>query len=106
MTGWRQSRAVALVVIAVFLTVQFVIPIARFGNHEVTQRFGWQMFAGFVPAPEIVVVTSQGEEPIALDEYMAWPRSDIDIIAYLPAHLCEVVPDARTVVWRNGSRQC
>jgi hypothetical protein len=106
MTGWRQSRAVALVVIAVFLTVQLIIPIGRYGNFEVTQRFGWQMFAGFVPAPQITVVTSDGEHPVVLDDYMAWPRADIDIVRYLPAHLCEIVPDVQSVRWETGSLEC
>ena len=106
MRGWRIKGSVAAVALAVFFVIQLSIPITRFGNHEVTQRFAWQMFAGFVPAPQFVVLTPDGDRDVALDDFMAWPRADIDIVAYLPAHLCDVVHDALAVTWETGSLTC
>jgi hypothetical protein len=106
MTGWRQSGVVALVVIVAFLLIHLAVPIERYGNPDVTARFAWQMFAGFVPAPDFTVVTAHGERQVALDEYMAWPRADIDIVRYLPGHLCDVISGAHSVRWESGSLEC
>jgi hypothetical protein len=103
---WRKSPLVAGIAVALFVLIQLATPISRFGDHERAQRLGWQMFSVSVPDPTLTVVTDSGEEKIMLEDYMARVRSDIDIIALMPPHLCKVVEDAAAVNWDGGFYQC
>lgn len=103
---WRKSPLVAGIAVALFVLIQLAIPVGRLGDHERAQRFGWQMFSVSVPAPTLTVVTDSGEEKVVLEDYMARVRSDIDILALMPPHLCDVVAGARKVTWDGGSHQC
>lgn len=103
---WRKSPMVAGIAVALFVLIQLAIPISRLGDHDRAERFGWQMFSVSVPAPTLTVVTGSGEEEVVLEDYMARVRSDIDIIALMPPHLCEVVEDSVAVIWDEGSHQC
>jgi len=105
-SSWRRSKVVALAAIGVFLAVQLAIPMARYGEVDRAQRFGWQMFSIGEQAPRFVVETSTGNREIDLDDYLARVRGDIDIIGLMPAHLCEVIPGAITVTWQDGSHPC
>lgn len=106
MTGWRRSRPLVVVAIVVFLVVQLSVPIIRFGDGDRAQRFAWQMFSTAEVAPAFVVHTSSGEAGIDLDAYMARPRSDIDILGLMPAHLCATHPDADLITWQGGEHTC
>lgn len=105
MAGWRRSPAIAGLVVASFLIVQLVVPISRFGDDS-TRRFGWQMFSLARPSPQFVVTTSTGDIEIALSDYMARVRADVDVTLLLPPHLCSVIPGADYVTWEDGSHQC
>lgn len=88
------------------LAVQLAIPISRLGEVEKGTRFGWHMFSGARGVPEFVVETGDGEEAVALDDYMANVRVDVDITSWLPAHLCRVVPEAVRVSWGETTHRC
>lgn len=103
--NWRSSRKIAAVLATVFLVVQLVVPISRFGD-ESARRFGWQMFSASATAPEFVVTTDSDQVEINLDDYMARVRSDIDIETLLPPHLCSVVAGAREVSWDSSRMTC
>ena len=105
MTGWRRSRLVASIVIVAFVIVQLAIPLSRFGD-DTARRFGWQMFSTSSPAPDFVVVTSTNEVDIALGDYLAMRRADVDFTEHMPPHLCAAVPDAQQVTWDDGSYEC
>lgn len=102
--NWRSSRKIAAACITIFLIVQLVVPITRFGD-ESARRFGWQMFSASAASPEFVVTTNSGRVEINLDDYMARVRSDIDIEALLPPHLCSVAL-AREVIWDSSRLAC
>lgn len=104
--SWRTSSTLALVVIVLFIVLQVAIPVSRIGVHESGRRFGWQMFSTARETPSFVVVTEDGELPVALKDYMAGPRGDIDIVGLLPPHLCNTVPGALRVTWESGEHQC
>lgn len=106
MNDWRRSRFVAGFAVALFLALQLGIPLARLGEGDRTQRFGWQMFTAAEEAPEFVVVTEDSEIEIELLDYLARARADIDIVGSMPAHLCEVVAGAVSVSWQSGEFTC
>ena len=95
-----------MIVIAVFLTVQLTLPIGRLGPHESARRFGWQMFSVAREDPTFVVATDSGQSVIDLNDYMAGARGDVDIVGFLPPHLCSVVPGAVRVTWDSGEYRC
>ena len=106
MTNWRQSRPLALMVIAVFLIIQLALPISRLGDVS-AKRFGWQMFSEGSTLPLFVVHTDDGTEfETSLDDYTAMLRADIDLVDLVPPHLCAVVPDAASVTWQTGEYRC
>lgn len=105
MRDWRRSRLIAGLVIGVFLLVQLSIPLSRMGD-ESARRFGWQMFSSASSTPEFVVTTDTGEVEIDVGDFMAMIRADVDIVTLIPPHLCQVVPEARSVTWEEGSYEC
>jgi len=104
--SWRTSGALALVVILLFLAVQIAVPVSRLGTHESARRFGWQMFSTAQETPAFVVITESGVVEVELDDYMAGPRGDVDIVGLLPSHLCNVVSGAVRVTWDSGDHEC
>lgn len=106
MTDWRRSRIVAGFAVALFLVVQIGIPLARLGEGDRTERFGWQMFTAAEEAPEFVVVTADSEIEVELLDYLARARADIDIVGSMPEHLCTVIPGAVSVSWQTGEFKC
>lgn len=106
MIDWRQSRVVAGTILALFFVVQLAIPISRLGD-ERGQRFGWQMYSREVRAiPEFGVITGDGEVAIDILDYLPTSRIEVDVAMYLPAHLCDVIPEAVSVSWEGGSHRC
>jgi hypothetical protein len=103
-SDWRKSTVVAATAIAVYLVVQFAIPISRIGDDA--RRFGWQMFSTAQFAPEFVVVTPTGEIDIDHRDHVAMSRADVDFERLLPPHLCRVVPGAVSVRWEEGELEC
>lgn len=91
--------------IAIFLVIQLAIPISRFAD-ETPRRFGWQMFTVTRQAPDFVVHTSTHDIEIDLDDFVARARGDIDLANILPAHLCNVIPDAESITWEDGHHRC
>jgi hypothetical protein len=106
MSSWRGSPVVAAVACALFLVVQLAIPISRIDETDRGTRFGWHMFSGAQGTPEFVVETAEGEKNIALEDYMARVRVDVDIRGQLPSHVCDVVPGALVVSWDQGEHLC
>lgn len=93
--------------ILLFVAVQLSIPISRLGAHDTTPRFGWQMFSSGRASPDFRVVTIDGVLEIESADYMASPRSDIDVTSLMPKHLCAVVSQAIRVTWSEGGNlQC
>lgn len=96
-----------MTLIVLFASIQLSTPVLRLGAHDTLPRFGWQMFSAGRPAPEFRVETPEGALEIDHTVYMANPRSDIDVYALMPRHLCEVVPEAIRVTWpQGGSLSC
>ena len=93
----RTRKVVLTALFLAFVGLQIAIPISRLGSGQ-SVRFGWQMFSTGASAPEITVVTPNGEMVIDLDEYMTFPRGDLDIVGNLPRHLCAVIPEATAVL--------
>jgi len=106
MTEWRKSPTVAAVIVALFVILQFVIPISRSSDGEHPERFGWQMFSSAGEAIEFSVHTATGTLVIDLQEVMANPRGDIPLEELLPTHLCETVDGAAFVTWNDKRYEC
>lgn len=105
-TDWRQSRVIAAAIVVAFMLVQLAVPVGRLAD-ERGQRFGWQMYSRVVrTTPEFLVTTPTGTVPIELGDYLPTSRIEVDVRAHLPAHLCEVIPDAESVSWDEGSHPC
>jgi len=85
--------------------IQVGIPTSLVGAEGVP-RFGWQMFSAGSSLPAFEVVKESGTEPVALDDYMAKARPEIDGVTLLPPHLCEVIPGATSIVWDTGEWTC
>lgn len=97
---------IAALVFTVVLAAQLGIPVSRLGNTDSAQRFGWQMFSGSKAFPQLVVVTASGERDIRTVDYLLRARVEIDLIEALPPHLCEVISDAASIRWDDGSYRC
>jgi hypothetical protein len=82
-----------------FLTLQWVVPtVLLFGARPA--RFGWQMFAAHTRAPAFAVEHRDGTRAvIAIDDYFAFRRGDLDPAAFerVPAHLCALDSSIATV---------
>lgn len=105
MTDWRTSRLAAGVIIALFVTIQLAVPIGRLQS-DGAQRFGWQMYSAAYHNPTFIVTSDAGDREIDLDEYVAVGRADVDLVTWLPPHLCRLMPEITTVTWEEGSYQC
>ncbi len=105
-TGWRKSRWVAAVATATVLTVQLAIPITRLGQHDVAERFGWQMFSAVRPPIEFVVHTEDGDVEVKVQDHFARVRGDLPVAVLLPPKLCEEIEGAESVTWDGNSYQC
>jgi len=105
-TGWRKSRWVAAVATAAVLALQVSIPITRLGQHDVAERFGWQMFSAARPPIEFVVHTTEGEVEVTVEHHFARLRSDLPVAELLPPRLCEEVDGAESVTWDGNTYRC
>lgn len=105
MTGWRSSRLIAGLIIGMFFLVQLSIPVSRLGSDS-ARRFGWQMYSGAYPPLMFEVTTPEGPVEVDLEDYVVGLRVDVDIVGFLPPHLCEVVVGATRVSWGDGSLEC
>lgn len=87
-----------LALVSALLVAMVVIPIVQLnGRHPA--RFAWQMFSKQEPLPDYTAVLSTGERlDIDVWEYLGSIRSDIDIDAVLPLHLCTQIDGARSIV--------
>lgn len=103
--GWRGSRLLVAVLIGLFFTIQLAIPIDRLDSDQ-AMRFGWQMFSFAHPTPEFSVRTTEGESNVEIDDYVASSRVDVDLIRWLPPHMCAVVDGAIEIKWDEGSLKC
>lgn len=83
-----------MIFVVAFLAVQIGVPtIALFGPRPA--RFAWQMYSGVRTPASFEIVRGDGStEDVVLMDYLGQPRGDIDLIDILPAHICEVEPDA------------
>lgn len=97
---------IAVVVFTVVLAAQLIIPVSRLAGGGHAQRFGWQMFSGSEAFPSFAVVTSTGLEDVSIEDYLVTNRVELDVVGAFPPHLCEIVPDAREIVWDGSSYQC
>lgn len=105
-TSWRSSRPVAGLVIALVVVIQLAVPISRFDSDR-AMRFGWQMFSASYPPANFVVTTRDGGQvEIDLDDYVVDPRVDVDLVRWLPPHLCQIIPEALGVTWDSGTFEC
>lgn len=105
MNNWRKSKKLAVPIMFVIALIQLGIPTSLVGAPD-QPRFGWQMFSTGDPLPAFEVVQGTASEPIDLDDYMARARDEIDAVALLPPHLCEVIPGATRIVWDTGEWSC
>lgn len=105
MSHWRRSKKLAVPIMLVIAMIQIGIPTSLVGAED-QPRFGWQMFSVGEPLPAFEVVTATGSERIDLNDYTARARDEIDAVALLPPHLCEVVPGATRIVWDTGEWPC
>jgi len=104
-SGWRSSRLIAGLVIGLFVVVQLAVPISRFDSDR-AMRFGWQMFSASYPPTNFVVETQDDQVDIELTDFMVDPRADVDVLRWLPPHLCAIIPGAILVTWDGGSHEC
>lgn len=103
---WRQSRVIAGTIVSLFIVVQLAIPLPRL-YQERGQRFGWQMYSATNrPTPEFAIDTDDGQISIDPVDYLPTSRIEVDVIVYLPSHLCEVIPGAKAVSWNDEIHQC
>ena len=100
------SRPVAILAVALFFAIQLSIPLARMGDHDRSQRFGWQMFSVANEAPDFTVETGEGEVSIELSDVLARVRGDLDLPGLLPPFLCDTVEGAISVTWGNEEYRC
>lgn len=59
-------------------------------------RYGWQIFHADANA-DYVLIDDIGPSTIDPHDFVFASRGDVDAAAYLPAHLCAVVPETREV---------
>jgi hypothetical protein len=108
MNGWRWNRRVAIVVTAVALAIQFVVPTWVFfvgvGDH--VPRFGWQMYSTVTQVTTYVVHTGAGTTEVRSGRYTAIPRADLPLHRLIPAHLCKIIEGAEKVTWEGGEFRC
>lgn len=64
------------------------------------------MFSTVRESPEFVVEMPAQQREIALEDYVAEVRGEIDLEGLLPPHLCDVFPDAIRVTWESGEFTC
>lgn len=93
----RVVRVLLVGLFVTFLAVQLLVPVLRYGS-ETSARFGWQMFSIAKGIPDYVVVLPGGEQPIDVDTYVAFVRSDLSLEPTFSLHLCRVVPGAEAVL--------
>ncbi|MGH8946000.1 MAG: hypothetical protein ACRDVL_07625 [Acidimicrobiia bacterium] len=105
MKNWRKSPRAAIAATAVIALIQLGIPTSLLEAASVP-RFGWQMFSTGSRIPAFEVVTEAGTESVSLDDYMARVRDEIDGVAHLPPHLCNVIPGAERILWDTGEWKC
>lgn len=91
-----------MVFLGVF-ALQIAIPAAKLRSGS-QSRFGWQMFARLGSDPWFGVRYADGSvDTVQVGDYLARVRSDIDLPALLPPHLCRQFDEAVTVLvrWRG-----
>lgn len=106
MDEWRSSPAIAILAIALFLTIQLAIPLSRLGDYDNSQRFGWQMFSTHVERIIFTVHTDATSSEVDLNEILARVRGDLPLTELVPPHLCRVTPDAERVTWSDEAYPC
>ena len=102
--GAGSSRRSATLLFLGILGVQVVVPALRLGS-DTTSRFGWQMFSTVRIQPTFGVRFEDGRlDTLEIGDFVAKPRSDIDLASLLPPHLCLRLDRAVAVlVTRPGS---
>jgi hypothetical protein len=84
--------------IVVFALVQLVVPAIMLREPR-PARVGWQMFTQGRKKGDFAVVRSDGSRMrIRIADYAAEDIPEVPYYAFLPAHLCRVVPEADAVV--------
>lgn len=105
MSDNREARPRATASAAVFaalLALQVCIPLLRLGSERST-RFGWQMFATLSEPVQFTVRYRSGlVDTIDVADHVVKGRSEIDLSAVLPPHLCRRLEGADAVMVRRG----
>ncbi|MFQ5968591.1 MAG: hypothetical protein ACE5MI_13440 [Acidimicrobiia bacterium] len=93
-------RALVVGLFLAYLAVQVAVPAWLLTSESGSPvRGGWQMFSAPTPAPEFIVVDSDGSEDLViLEQFVAFPRGDLPLESALPAHLCLVLPSAEAII--------
>lgn len=96
------SRRLVMAFVIAFVVVQLAMPaMALLGDRPT--RFGWQMFTAYAPPPEVSVMSTDGElRPVDLDELLALPRPEADLISAIVTALCDDPDTGAVLVERDG----
>lgn len=93
----RLARPAIMTFFVLFLAVQLTVPALALSEPR-PARWGWQMYSGVRTQSTFTIVRENGEhDDVALSDYLGYPRSEIELAERLPAHICEVEPDAVAV---------
>jgi hypothetical protein len=91
------------VIVVVVVALQVGIPAMALLREDRPSPLGWQMYAWPSPPLEVLVLDADGD-PLDREtsDYIGRYRLEVPYHQHLPAHVCEVEPEAHTVVLRGG----
>lgn len=93
----RLIRPAIMTFFMLFLTVQLTIATAALFEPR-PARWSWQMYSGARTQMKFTIIRENGTlDDVALSDYLGNPRLDIDLSERLPAHICNVEPDASAI---------
>lgn len=91
----QATRSHTLFLVSAYLLLQIGIPAVQLAA-PAPARYGWQVFDAVADA-DFVLIDDIGPSTIDSRDFVVAFRGDLDAAAYLPAHLCAVVPETREV---------
>lgn len=91
----QASRRHTRFLVSAYLLLQVGVPAVQLAAPD-PARYGWQMFDAVADA-DFVLIDDIGPSTIDPGDFVVASRGDVDAAAYLPAHLCAVVPETREV---------
>jgi hypothetical protein len=104
--GWKPGQAFAALFVVVFVTGE--ICLSLFANRILTGPFAhhWTMFNSIRLYREVTVEMQDGSvKAIPWKRFVHYNRHGVDYETRLPKHICQHIPDAKSVrIWISMDR--